>query len=53
MKKMKKTILSIMVAGLVLITTAFTPDGGKLISKTWSYKFLLSHEPRGYYRKQL
>ena len=39
MKKMKKTILSIMVAGLVLTTTAFTPDGGKLISKTGHINF--------------
>jgi len=36
---MKKTILSIMVAGLVAITTAFTPAGGKLISKTGHINF--------------
>jgi len=36
---MKKTILSIMVAGLVAITTAFTPAGGKLVSKTGHINF--------------
>lgn len=36
---MKKTILTMMVAGLVAITTAFTPAGGKLISKNGHISF--------------